>query len=324
MALLTRFDTPAFLADVPAGSAFYNQWSAFVSRLIGGTTPGTGGGAFYDPTITDVTVAGEKQLVWMGFPRDRILPASRDNKMAAYIMADSVPDTRQWQNEYFEWRVDCDKKGKISRLTFVTETPEYFDQLWAFDRSAVVNIYRTLVSPAVTEADLRTGGGSYNKFNIWNTTKGIVHYIQAINTLGAAVGLSTGSVNVSPPHRDNYEAEPGLSTAFTSVDPRVSFDVNMLSRKGLYVSFKNPPGLYIAGWDDSGFTKPNGTPAGNYWRIVRGSPGTVMRLIYEVPAAEGFVVGDMKIGGRPVEYGGQVAEHITVTIGGIAGTTARR
>jgi hypothetical protein len=323
MPLLTRFDTPAFLTDAPAGSAFYEQWSRYLSSLIGGTTAGTNGGAFYDPTVTDVTVAGEKQLVWMGFPRDQILPANRDNKTAAYISADSVPNTRNFQNEYFEWRVDRDKKNRITKLTFVTETPEYYEQLWAFDRSLVVNLYRTLVNPAVTEADLRSGA-AYNKFNRWNTTDGIVHYIQNINTLGAAVGLSKGSVTVAAPYRDNYEAEPGASTAFTSVDPRVAFDINMLSRKGLYVSYQNPPGLYITGWDDSGFTKPNGSPAGNYWRIVRGRPGMVLRLEYEVPAAEGFVVGDMKIGGRPIEYGGQAAEHITVTIGGIAGTIAGR
>jgi hypothetical protein len=330
MPLLARFDTPAFLTDAPAGSAFYDQWSSFLSTLIGGTAVGTNGGAFYDPTVTDVAIAGEKQLVWMGFPRDQVLPFNRDNITAAYISADSNLDTRQFQNEYFEWFAEKDKRGKIRKLTFVTETPEYYQQLWNFDRNIVVNLYRTLVNPAVTEAslriDIRTSldTGNYTKFNRWNTRDGIVHYIQNINTMRAAVGLARDSVIVAPPYRDNYEAEPGLSSAFTSVDPRVSFDVNMLSRKGLYVSFKNPPGLYIAGWNDSGFSKPDGSAAGNYWRMVRGIPGRVLRLEYEVPAAEGFVVGDMKIGGRPIEYGGQVAEQITVTLGGIAGTTARR
>lgn len=319
MPLLPAYETPAFLRDLPPGSAFYNQWSNFLSGLIGGTTMGDGGGAFYDATRVAVTTAGRKDLGWMGFPRDTILPGNRDNKTEAYRLADNTPLTRERQNEYFEWRVDK-TKGKIRKLTFVTETPEYFRQLWLADRAAVVNVYRSLVSPSVNEADLHDGAGNYDIFNRWNTSRGIVHYIQGINNLAAAVGLAQSATRSAPPFRDNLEARPALFGQPTSVDPRVSFDVHMLIRKGLYVSFSNPVGLYISDWDDSGFTQPDGRPAGNYWRIVRGRPGMVLRLEYEVPAGLGFVVGDMKIGGRPIVYGGQVAEHITVTIGGIAGT----
>ena len=58
MALLTRFDTPARIRDVPASSPFYDAWSTWISNSINGTTAGTGGGAFYDPTVTNVNVAG--------------------------------------------------------------------------------------------------------------------------------------------------------------------------------------------------------------------------------------------------------------------------
>ncbi len=78
----------------------------------------------------------------------------------------------------------------------------------------------------------------------------------------------------------------------------MSIDLHMLVRKGPYVTFRDPSGLYIVDWNDSGFTKPNGTPVGNYWRIVRGTSGMVLRLEYEVPAGLGFVVGDIKIGGH--------------------------
>jgi hypothetical protein len=321
MPLLPRFDTPAFLADVPAGSPFFDHWSAYISSLIGGTITGDGGGAFYNPMLTDVDIAGEKLLTWMGFPRDVLLsPTNRDNTRAAYIEADADPMTRSRQNEYFEWRVDRSPDGKITKLTFVTETPEYYEQLWTVDRAAVVNIYRTLVSPAVAEADLHMSG-VYNRFNRWNTTDGIVHYIQSINTLSAAIGLSKGAIRSPMPFNDNYEAQPSGSNAFTSVDPRVAIDIHMLVRKRLYVTLRNPVGFFIAGWDGSGITHPDGTPAGNYWRIVRGTPAMPLRLEYEVPAALGFVVGDMKIGGRPIEFGGQLAEHITVSIAGIAGTS---
>jgi hypothetical protein len=321
MALLPLFDTPASLRDAPAGSPFYTSWSNFIATRLSAVRAGDNGGAFYDPTETDVNVAATKTLTWIGFPRDVLLPGNRDNKPAAYAFADSDVAFRDPQNEYFEWYVTRNRAGKITKLTFVTETPEYYQTLYNTDPNLVLSLYQTLVSPAVTLADLQSGT-NYNKFNRWNTTDGIVHYIQNINTLAAALGLAQGSVTATPPFPDNFEARPGSGTALTAVDPRVGFDVHMLARKGLYITFRDPVGLYIIDWNDSGFTKPDGTPAGNYWRIVRGSPGMVMRLEYEVPAAAGFVVGDIRIGGHLIEYGGQVAEHITVSTSGTAGSPA--
>jgi hypothetical protein len=146
-----------------------------------------------------------------------------------------------------------------------------------------------------------------------------VHLIQVINTLDAALGLAQGSVD-SGGARDNYVASPGPRT---SVDPRVLLDIGTLERKGLWITLREPIGLYIAGYDDTGWTKPDGSPVGNYWQIVRGSPGQILRLKYEVPAGAGFVVGDIRIGGRRIEWGGQIAEHITCTIGGVAGRRTR-
>jgi hypothetical protein len=319
MALLATFDTPASLRDAPAGSPFYTAWSNFIAGGLAAVRPGDNGGAFYDPTETDVNIAASKTLTWIGFPRDVLLPGNRDNKPAAYAFADSDGAFRDPQNEYFEWYVTRNAAGKITKLTFVTETPEYYQTLWNTDPNLVLTLYQTLVSAAVTMADLQSGA-AYNKFNRWNTTDGIVHYIQSINTLGAALGLAQTSVTAPPPFPDNFEARPGSGTARTAVDPRVGFDVHMLVRKGLHITFRDPVGLYMFEWNDSGFTKPDGTPVGNYWRIVRGSPRMVLRLEYEVPASEGFVVGDIRIGGHPIEYGGQVAEHITVSTSGTAGS----
>lgn len=321
MALLARFDTPASVRDVPVGSPFYDSWSQYLDSLMGGLAPGDNGGAFYNPMRTDVQIAGEKSLVWMGFPRESIFPANRDNRIPAYVRADSVPNTRAFQNEYFEWQVERNANGKISKITFVTETPEYYEQLWRFDPNAVVSIYRALVNPAVQPADLGAGL-NYNRTNIWNTVNGIVHYIQGINTLSAAIGLAKGAVTSAPIPRDNYEnSNAGFGT---SVDPRVVLDVHMMVRKGLHVSLKEPIGFYMCGWNDAGFEQPNGSPAGNYWKVVRGTKSMAMRLVYEVPAHLGFAVGDMKIGGIPIDYGGQVAEHISVRIVGTAGTIGRR
>ena len=323
MALVTQFDTPASVRDLPAGHAFYANWHAFIASHLT-TTPGSGTatGEFYDASEVDVNVLAEHNLVWMAFPRETLV-AHRDDRRAAFIDADADPAARHLQNEYCEWHVTRNAAGKITKVVFVTESPEYWQQLWDADRAAVVSLYRTLVDPAIVEADLRVGGpgSAYNKFNTFNTTGGIVHLIQSINTLTAALGLAQGSIATGAA-RDGYEtAPPGLRT---SVDPRVKFDIGALGRTGLSITLREPIGLYITGYDDTGWTKPNGTPVGDYWQIVRGSPGRILRLEYKVPAGEGFVVGDIRIGGRRIEWGGQIAEHVTCTIGGVAGTRRTR
>ena len=319
MPLLKRFDTPAFLKDVPDASPFYDKWSAFISKLIGSTKKGTAGGVFYNPTKTDVKITAEKPLTWMGFSRELLLNGGKSgDRTAAFAAADADVAQRNPQIEYFEWRVEREN-GKVRKVTFVTETSEYYEQLWAVDRAAVVKLYRKLVNPAVVESDLHNKG-VYNKFNKWNTTDGILHYIHPVNSNKDAIGLATDAVTCDAPFGDNYEARPALFNRPTSADPRISFDVNMLIRKGLAVSIKNPAGLYMAGWEQAGITHPDGSPAGNYWRIVRGVPGMVLRLEYEVPPSLGFVVGDFKIGGRNIEYGGQLAEHITVSFVTTVGT----
>jgi hypothetical protein len=314
MPLLARFDTPASLRDFPAGSAFYDQWSARIAGRIAASTPGSGGGEFYDPTETSVDIVAERGLTWMAFPRALFVAGHRDDHAAAFALGDD----RDLQEEYCEWRVTRNGAGKITKVVFVTETPEYWEEVALTDRARLVDMYRALVSPAVVEADLFIGA-SYNRRNRWNTIDGIVHFIQTINTLDAALGLSQGSVN-SGSARDNYEASPGPRT---SVDPRVGLDIGTLSRRGLSITLREPIGLYIARWNDDGWTKPSGAPVGNYWRMTRGVPGMVLRLEYEVPAGSGFVVGDIRIGGRPIELGGQIAEHVTCTVAGAAGRRSR-
>jgi hypothetical protein len=326
MPLLTRFDTPASVRDVPPGSPFYDRWSDWVAGRIADQTPGTPAGGFFDPTARNATIAGSKGLVWMGFPRDVLLPGNRDDKRAAYVDADNDPlatGRRPRQNEYFEWFAHRNGAGKITKLTFVTEFEHYYEQLWLESPAAVLDIYRAHVSPTITLAEI-SSGGAYDIYNDWNTKKGIVHLVQTINNLPAAIGLAIDALDAPPPARDNYEAVPGLATALTSVDPRVSYDVHMLARKGLWLSFEDPVGIYILHWDNSGITRPDGGPApASWWKIARGSPGMVLRLEYEVPATEGFVVGDLTLAGHRIEHGGQLAEHISVGIRGIAGTLTR-
>jgi hypothetical protein len=320
MPIIDKHDTPAGLRDLPENSKFYDLWHEYIDGELAASTKGSGGGEFYDACEVNVDPIGYRTLVWMAFPR-KALMRYRDDRNTAYERADFCRETVQdgycgrlnVQDEYCEWHVTREGR-KITKVTFVTETPEYWQRLWNADPACVVKLYQKLVSAEVRPADLVSADGTYNKQNPWNTDSGIVHFILGINNLNAALSLAQGSA--TSPDKDNYESSDNQST---SVDPRVPRDVGTLVRKGLSVTLRGPIGIYIAGWDDTGWTKPDGTPVGDYWRIVRGRPGQVLRLDYEVPASEGFAVGDIRIGGRPIQWGGQIAEHVTVSVGGLAG-----
>jgi hypothetical protein len=308
----TRFDTPGALRDLPGGHAFYDDWHAKVAGLINSVTTGNPRGEFFDPSEWNLDAASERSLTWMGFPRAWMTVNSRDDRIVAF----SRCEERTVQEEYLEWHVTKRGDGKITKVVLVTETPEYWEALAAADPPTVVALYQRLVDPAATEAEIFSApGNSYKRDNIWNTERGIVHYIQRINTLGDAVGLAQRSVNTASA-LDNFDV---ASPEPTSADPRVVLDIGALARRDLSVTLRDPVGLYMTGWDHTGWTKPNGRPVGNYWKVRRGTIGRALRLEYQVPASEGFVIGDIKIGGRSIDFGGQIAEHVTVVVGGVAG-----
>jgi hypothetical protein len=176
------------------------------------------------------------------------------------------------------------------------------------------------VDPAVQWDELVRPDGTYDRHNRWTTIDGIMHYVNRINELNQAIGLAKDGAQATfvnpddpslPPARDNFELRVFESNA---ADDYIIREVATLGRSGFDITVHEPVGLYIDGWDDTGWTKPDGSPVGDYWRITRGRPSAVLRLEYEVPYEEGFVVGDILIGGRPVLHGGQLAEHMTSSL----------
>ena len=112
MALVTRFDTPASLRDLPAGSVFYDNWHAYLAGSLAASTPGSGGGEFYDASEVDVNVLRSARL--SGWPsRAALMVAThRDDRRAAFVAG----EVRDVQNEYCEWRVTRNAAGKITKV----------------------------------------------------------------------------------------------------------------------------------------------------------------------------------------------------------------
>jgi len=318
-ALVTRFDTPASLRDAPAGSPFYDAWHKRVANLLKPRVAGAGKGEFFDPSQSGFTAQREPAYAWMGFPRPHLVVNHRDDREAAF----QAGEDRKAQHEYLEWHVTREPTTKkISKVTFTTETPEYWEALAATEPDRTLALYRELVSPKVTRKDLFDGQGRYRRENVWNTERGIVHYVMGINGIAPLLNAEQDTP-VKPKTQDNYDAMPlafaNGTPLYTAADSRFSLDIAVLSRAGLDVTVAEPVGLYMIDWDDTGWEHPDGSPVEDYWRVTRGTETHALRLEYEVPSGKPFVVGDLKIGGRPIRYGGQLAEHVTVMAAGLAG-----
>ena len=86
---------------------------------------------------------------------------------------------------------------------------------------------------------------------------------------------------------------------------------------------QDPIGLYINDIDTSSFQKPDGSPITDfkdrYWKVIRGNQenSTILRASVKVPEGEMFdgkqmLLGDLLVNGETLQYGGQIADAITV------------
>jgi hypothetical protein len=307
MALLRRFRTPGKVADGDRAA-----WSAGVKGLVSQFDRAFP--QFYDPTVQDTPDdVDPSSILWSAFPASL--------RVAAAKRLETADGNRRHMDEYCEWAVERNRGGKITRITFTTEVPEYFEHLFANDRARLLDIYQTLVSPKVKAADLERNG-RYVRANKWNqTTRGRpAHLIQASNTLGAAVQLAA---EATIPRRDGGVPVTGkqelvecggLGNPFRNSDPQIASIVNMAARDGAEVTLADPVGLYLDGLITGGMTTPDGANPLSFWKVERGRAGHAVRAAYEVPKAHKYAVGDIRVGGRRIEWGGQVALRVRVRI----------
>jgi hypothetical protein len=330
-----RFDPPAFLNDFTSAA----QVSAWNIEVAGYFTTGIQfnnglsgvSSQFYDPTQTETDDPFEEALIdWPGFPKI-VRSQFPGQPLQAWKKVDEAPNGRvQFQDEYLEWHVARNAAGQITRVSFSCETTQYFRFLSVTDQNKLLEIYKLLVNPAQA-ADVKLSdlfvGGNYNPRNKWNTTHGAVHLIQPNNNLFAEVQIAAQACilrkrNDGTPITDSTELIncSQYGEAGRASDPKIGAIVNDKARQGYSVSLRNPVALYLTRWTTSGnWRKPDGSPVGDYWRLLRGRPAPTaadpamgLHLVYEVPASEGFVVGDIKVGNRTIQFAGEIAEQINV------------
>jgi len=278
---------------------------------------------FYDPTSTDTPDAVPPvHIAWGAFParvtREEVSDAAR------WARADS---TRGEQDEYCEWSVVRDDAGVITQVAFTTEVPEYWDHLARHDPEQLLRLYRDHVSPGAQLSDLLDDQGRYVRANRWNdsTTGRLVHLVQDSNTLGAAVRLVAEATILrqrsdGAPVVDRQELVicGRLGNPFRNSDPQIAEIVNDATALGAEVTLWDPLGLYLDGLQSAGMETPDGADAADFWHVERGTPGHAIRAMFEVPAEHGYSVGDIKIGGRPIEFGAQIADKVRIRISAVA------
>jgi hypothetical protein len=378
MTMLRRFDPPAFLQDFAAIPGQMDAWHAAVSTWFDavvdyeakaiGEASQYYNAAKFDPGGLVV----EQAVTWNAFPKELIRAFGREKALAiadglwpierygtAGLLAEPWNDAGlsgvvyRPQEEYCEWWVERDPHtGKIQRITFTSEPPEYWQALSGFvpgsdpipdmrfpsTVDALLTLYRTLVSPEVQPEDLIvredikdadgnvvTKKGQYHIYNKWNTTHGIAHLNSPPNSLVAEIQLGGDATVLRTDPFGKPLVEPDALICYAryggpnrNSDPTIGAAVNALARLGAYVTLRNPVGLYMDHIDLSGWSAPDGKDIAEFVRTVRGSPGMVERMVIEVPSNRGICVGDLTIGGVPIRYGGQVAECITVKLVGLA------
>jgi hypothetical protein len=193
MALLARYDTPAFLPDFNAIPGQLEAWHDAVSHWFDGVIAadqerfGSTPLQYYNAVRVDPGgVAVEQAITWNAFPKEMVRRYGRER---ALILADRLWPLERYgdpspepddpagaagvlyrpQEEYCEWHVLRDgDSGHIQRVTFTSEPPEYWqalaglvpggsgiaDQHFPGSKQALVELYQELVNPRVRVDDL--------------------------------------------------------------------------------------------------------------------------------------------------------------------------
>lgn len=267
------------------------------------------------PDVTTATVS------WTAFPRRiKVISASDTER---WTRADA---SRAVQDEYCEWSVTRREDGRITRVDFTCEGPEYWDVLARTSSETVLSLYRKFISPDVQREHLFTATGRYVRQNVWNnsTKLGAMHLIQPANTLGAEIELAAAAsiqrvVDGRPLTSEQELIACGqYGQPERNSDPHIGGEVNKIARAKASIALADPVGLYFEGLSTDGWETPDGSDPLSYWRYERGDADHPVRAVYEVPEGAGFTVGDITVNGRPIRFGAQIADFITIKLSAVA------
>lgn len=238
---------------------------------------------------------------------------------------------RGWLDEYCEWAVTRNEAGKITKISFTCENPEYWFCLWQVSPEKVLELYQQLVGPYVTLEDLYlptpdgssyvndpvTNRPAYNPLNKWNNGTiatpnggGVVHLTSPPNTIGAEIMLAAQATLLRelPPTDYNMQrmvCAGAYGRPYRNSDPHIGLQVNQIIKNlGVKVTLTNPVGLYLQRPNFSSYTTPDGTDASQFYKVIRGTIAgengfaydQILHAEFSVPEGLGYTVSDILIG----------------------------
>lgn len=319
MSVLSAFAPPGNLTELSESAR--QSWSELLAIEFEGFAAELP--QFYNPLVaetpTDHSVA---TVSWNAFPATLLQAAtSSEGRWAA---ADASRDA---QDEYCEWSVSRDDDGNVVAITFTTETPEYFEHLAIAEPQLFLDRYSSLVGREVALEELQDVDGHYNPQNPLNmSTQGpIVHLGQETNTLRAAIRLAAEAtvLRMAPngtPVVNQQELVKcgGLGEPARNSDPQIASRVNNLVAQGFEITLADPPGLYISELITGDIETPDGTDPREFWHVERGTTDFVLRARFQVPDGLDYKVSAVKLEGRPIRFGAQIADRVRVKLTAIA------
>ena len=261
------------------------------------------------------TAVSEQTVEWRGFP------------ITAQTTNSAIDDNRlRFQDEYVEWWAERDNQGKLLRVTFTTEFPEYFEALAQVGPDALKAEIRNIRPNAdPTDAELfgagpdpagQSGRTRARRFrdnlasNPWNIgPKGILCLTQQFNTLGALFNL-VGACGTSRPDIPAGAVCANVGGACgpgRNSDPAICQATQDLARTDFACSFKDPAGVVIRSL--SGSWSVGGQPIDindkdanrGAWTVSRNGGRAVLK-----------VSDDLRLNDQPVRSGAEVADNLSV------------
>jgi hypothetical protein len=322
MASLKRFTVPGALTD--AVSVDQNKldgaWHQAVADLV--SKAASGSRSLYDPTEGGEDTPSDAlrhPVCWPAFPATLNSVTNSPERRAE--LADS---SRDRQDEYCEWsveRVGPSAKAPITRVTFTTELPEYFEVLHEIDAEAALALYQEHVDSNASPEQIAPGG-VYDRSNVLNrqTTEGkIMHLRSGPNNLFAAVSLASDATVLR--FRDDTQVTSpqdlvscgDFGKPLRSSDPQIAAAINGLATLGDKITLEDPIGLYIDELRPEGLELPAGATLEECWKVERGTAEHALRASFSLPEDAG-TLEDVRVRGAPVRFGAQLADLVRVRI----------
>lgn len=322
MASLERFTVPGALTDAVSVNQkkIDDAWHQKVADLV--STAASRSRSLYDPTDEGEDTppdALRHPVRWPAFPAT--LNAATNSPETRAELADS---SRNRQDEYCEWSVKRAGPGPedpITRVTFTTELPEYFEVLHEIDAEAALALYREHVDPNAS-AEQIAPGGTYDRSNALNTqtTEGkIMHLRSGPNNLFAAVTLASDATVLR--FRDGTQVTSpqdlvscgDFGEPLRSSDPQIAAAINGLATLGDKITLEDPIGLYIDEIRPEGLELPAGVTLEDCWNVERGTAEHAVRASFSLPEGAG-TLENVRVRGAPVRFGAQLADLVRVRI----------